>query len=620
MLKVATTIKQAKCRYGTLSFYEADRFIGYGLNQYGEYSEAEAQLYRQVIAPGSTVIEVGANIGALTLALADIVGVEGRVIAFEPQPENFSLLYKNIVANSFEGIVSVYDVAVGSEPKYSAAIPALAEIFNNNYGGVELGSGARYASVTTLDLMIYNGNPSFIKIDVEGMEADVLRGATETIKKYRPVLYVENDRADKSEELLRLIASLDYKMFEHRPPIFNNDQNWRGVPIAPEDLKLISLNLLCVPIERRRDYESVTADLVPVYPVQSKSKGWVCIVRTGGIGDNLIAASVLRPLHNQGYKVEVITQEPQSVLFENNPFIDKLSVRKLGDLPSDFKQWTEYFQLRAKEYDRLINLSHSVEGLLAMFEGSMAWNWPAAYRRQMCGKSYLETAHDIVGVPHEFGPLFFPTDDEREQAQETIRKVSQRGALKVVAWCLAGSRLDKIYPFAPMAIARLIKEEGVAVVMFGAQDRIDFQMAETIQNYVKVANSTDANLHLALSPSGSNTWPMRRAITTAMHCDAVITPDTGMGWGVAMEQVPKIMLHSHASQVNITKHWRNTISMIPEAACWPCHMLHNKKETCEAEQRACGMKVVEGAPGAACISSITVEAVLDATRKALKGI
>ena len=620
MLKVPTTIKQAKCRYGTMLFYENDRYIGYGLEKYGEYSEAEAQLYRRVIAPGSTVVEVGANIGALTLALADIVGVEGRVVAFEPQPENFSLLYKNIVANAFEGIVTAYDVAVGSEQNANEVIPSLSEIANNNYGGVELGSGRQLVSVTTLDQMIYTGKPSFIKIDVEGMEAEVLCGAVELIKTHRPVLYVENDRADKSEELLRLIASFGYKMFEHRPPIFNNDQNWRGVPIALEDARLVSLNLLCVPTEQRRDYENVTADLVPVYPVKSKSKGWVCIVRTGGIGDNLIAASVLRPLHNQGYKVEVITQEPQSCLFENNPFVDKLSVRKLGDLPSDFKQWTEYFQLRAKEYDRLINLSHSVEGLLAMFEGSMAWHWPAAYRRQMCGRSYLVTAHDIVGVPHEFGPLFFPTDDEHDQAQETLRKVSQHGALKVVAWCLAGSRLDKIYPFAPMAIARLIKEEGVAVIMFGAQDRIDFQMADTIHNYVKVANSTDANLHLALSPSGSDTWPMRRAITTAMHCDLVITPDTGMGWGVAMEQVPKIMLHSHASQVNITKHWCNTISMIPTAACWPCHMLHNKKETCEAEQRACGMKVVEGAQGAACISSITVEDVLDATRKALKGI
>jgi hypothetical protein len=112
---------------------------------------------------------------------------------------------------------------------------------------------------------------------------------------------------------------------------------------------------------------------------------------------------------------------------------------------------------------------------------------------------------------------------------------------------------------------------------------------------------------------------MRRAITTAMHCDLIITPDTGMGWGVAMESVPKIMLHSHASQRNITAHWKNTISMMPTVACWPCHKLHNDKKTCEAEQVACGVKVAPDAKGAACITSISVESVLEAASRSLSG-
>jgi ADP-heptose:LPS heptosyltransferase len=172
---------------------------------------------------------------------------------------------------------------------------------------------------------------------------------------------------------------------------------------------------------------------------------------------------------------------------------------------------------------------------------------------------------------------------------------------------------------APMAVARLLKEQNMAVIMFGAKDRADFEMARTIHEHVKANNSTDANLHLALSPQGTDTWPIRRSLTTAMLCDLVITPDTGMGWGVAMETVPKIMLHSHASQKNITAHWKNTISMIPTVACWPCHKLHNVKQTCEAEQAANGMTIDPEAKGAACITSISVEDILQATHKALSG-
>lgn len=610
------TIKHAKCRYGTLGYYEDDRIIGHALARYGEYSEGEAQLWRKLIKPGDTVIEVGANIGSLTLALADIVGAEGHVYALEPQPENYQLLKQNLEDNPLGSVVTTYDVGAG-EKDGESCIPALMAIANRNYGSVEVGSGQQRIVIRPLDGFLFATAPSFIKIDVEGMEAEVLRGATEIIKQHRPVLYVENDRPEKADELVRLIASLGYKMFEHKPKVYESD-NWNGVEVDPDD-HIISANLLCIPTERRRDYDSITVNMVPVYPVTLKGNKWVCIVRCGGIGDNLIAASVLRPLHKQGYKVEVISQEPQSCLFENNPFIDKLSVRTHGDLPSDFKQWGEYFRLRAPEYDRLINLSHSVEGLLAMFEGSMAWDWPAAFRRQMCNRNYLETAHDIVGVPHMFGPLFFPTEDEIDRAKETLRKVSQQGALKVVGWCLAGSRLDKVYPMAPMVIARLLKEQNVAVIMFGSNQRNDVEMANTIVDHIKTNNSTDANLHLAMSSQGTDAWPMRRSITTLMHCDTVVTPDSGLAWGVAMEPVPKIMMHSHASHVNITKHWKNIISMMPVAPCWPCHKLHNEIKTCQAEQKLCGMEVDKDAKGAACITSIPVESVLQATQKALAG-
>lgn len=615
------SIKTVTGRHGKFSYYERDRYIGYGLGRYGEYSEAEVELLCSLVQSGSIVIEVGANIGSITVPLAKRVGENGAVYAIEAQPENYRLLARNIHDNGLKWVQSSC-VACGDKTS-EANIPALSELDddNQNYGGVAVGVGTTAISIGLLDEILRDVSyVDLIKIDVEGMEAEVLRGASRILK-CRPLLYVENDRTDKAAELMTLIRSSGYRTYDHRPPIFNNPANHRGETVAEADRNLASFNVLCVPEEKAHTLRPITDGLHVLVPSRPTStKKWACIVRCGGIGDNLVAASVLPGLKTQGYMVEVISQAPQAALFENNPNVDKLSVLKKGDLPEDLRKWGEYFRLRAKEYAKFVNLSHSMEGMLAMFDGSMAWDWSAAYRRKMCAASYLETAHDVVGVPYEFGnPLFFPTDEEREQAASTIRKISRRGELKVVGWCLAGSRLDKLYPQTPILIARLIKELGVAVVMFGAPDRIDFEMAKQVQDHCKEANSTDFNLHLALSPQGTDTWPARRALTTAAACDLIITPDTGLGWGVAMEAVPKIMLHSHASQRNITSHWRNTISMIPAShvKCWPCHKLHNVKDTCEEEQLACGMTINPDAKGAACISSIPVEDILVASRKML---
>src|ERR1700744_1427705 len=88
-------IKSTDTRHGTMFYYSNDRFIGHALERYGEYSEAEPELWAKFIKAGDHVIDVGANIGCFTLALADLVGPSGNVYAVEPQPETFDLLKRN---------------------------------------------------------------------------------------------------------------------------------------------------------------------------------------------------------------------------------------------------------------------------------------------------------------------------------------------------------------------------------------------------------------------------------------------------------------------------------------------------------------------------------------------
>jgi ADP-heptose:LPS heptosyltransferase len=352
-----------------------------------------------------------------------------------------------------------------------------------------------------------------------------------------------------------------------------------------------------------------------------KRKEWCLLIRLGGIGDNIIASSVL-PLLAKDYNVEVMAQKPWHVIFENNPFIDKLTVREEGDIPhANALEWQEWFVRRGKEYAKWVNLSHSCESQLAVFPSQSPFYWPAAWRRKHCGQSYLEFVHDVAEAPYDFdeGPRVYPTDEEKEKARTTLDKVRGAGGYKhVVGVCLSGSRLDKVWPYFPLLIAKLIRELHCAVVMFGTPER-EREVAQTIQDFVHEYTGSYDGLHAAITayePDGKTLvadWPIRRALATLQMCDLVIGPDTGLMWGVAMQGLPKFMLHSHASVENIVKHWANTTSFHadPERVpCWPCHQLHDKPETC---------RKAANANAAACISDIAHEAVFAAVKTTLFG-
>lgn len=609
--------KSTNTRYGPMRYYADDQFIGHALEKYGEYSEAEVDLWRKVIKPGDTVVEVGANIGSLTLPLASLVGRAGTVHAFEPQPENYDLLVKQ--PGVAGGTVIFRDCALGSVIG-EIKIPRLSELRHTNYGAVEAGAGGFTVPLKTLDSFGLEGI-TFIKIDVEGMEAEVLRGARETIARCRPVLYVEDDRANKSAELQRLLREMIYRLYKHLPPLYSA-ANFKGAPV--DEQQIISINLLCVPIERTAEFEEATSGLTMIVaPARGPRQQWAGIVRLGGIGDNLIAASVLKPLKAMGYKIDVLAKSPQSAIFENNPYVDKLSIKEDRHLPQgNMLEWQKWFWARGQEYDKFVNLSHSCEALLAQFEASTAYWWPVEWRRKHCGQNYLEAVHDIVGVPYDFGPLFWPTDEEKEQAAHTRRKYC--GDKPVIGWVITGTRPDKVYPFGPIAVARLIRELDCFVVLMGGPPPLpDYQFAEQIREHVVDQNGTQDGFLIAASPDPDNpTWPIRRVLTFAAQCDLVIGPDTGPMWGVAFEPVPKIMLHSHASVENITKHWVNTTSLHADPAkvpCWSCHLLHDKVDTCVEMQRSSGMNPPDPAKvtGAACIRDISTELVMTAAKAAL---
>ena len=250
-------VRIKQCRNGIFTYLSTDFYIGFSLDRYGEFSELEAKFFRQVIRPGDVVIDVGANIGAHTIVFAQSVGPNGAVVAFEPQRFINYLLCANLCLNSLQNVI-VHRKAVGSE-KCLLKMPHIDYCCLYNFGGVHMldgenaeGEPVGCITIDSLDIPACN----FIKVDVEGYEHAVLKGAENTIKKFRPILYVEVDyNPEEDKKIIEFLFNLDYRVFEANVPLYNPD-NFFGNKVdsfhsGEGNLGgVVSKNVACFPRER----------------------------------------------------------------------------------------------------------------------------------------------------------------------------------------------------------------------------------------------------------------------------------------------------------------------------------------------------------------------------------
>jgi len=226
--KFAGPIRLIAARHGDMAYNAHCQWVGKALEVYGEYCEHEVRLFAQLLKPADVVWEIGANTGSQSVPLAKMVP-EGAYVGFEPQPELFKILATNLCLNGLAN-ARCLNMALGETPG-SIELPAVNYDQPLNFGAVSLiggdGGGATVA-VQRIDELSYLPQPDFIKIDVEGMETMVLRGGVAAIQKKRPTLYVENDRLDKSKDLIELIWALNYDLYWHITKYFN-ENNFFGV-------------------------------------------------------------------------------------------------------------------------------------------------------------------------------------------------------------------------------------------------------------------------------------------------------------------------------------------------------------------------------------------------------
>jgi len=222
------SIRTSQCKHGKFSYFTNDTIIGKSLDMYGEYCEQEFIVMSHMIQPTDFVLDIGANIGLHTIWFAKHA-FQGQISSFEPNEFSRELLYKNL-ANNQTSNVQVYNNCIGDKIS-SVFISSYSPHIPGNYGECTV-LNKRSGPFHTSQMVTIDGlqpiKADFIKIDVEGYEKEVIIGARESIKKFKPGMLIEvNDNKDHISFLWNELVPQDYLLWWL--PVRNyNPNNFRG--------------------------------------------------------------------------------------------------------------------------------------------------------------------------------------------------------------------------------------------------------------------------------------------------------------------------------------------------------------------------------------------------------
>ena len=234
------------CRGGIEWCLDLSEGIDFSIYLLGAFERSTRAALQKLIRPGDTVFDVGANIGAHTLGIARSVGPTGSVYAFEPTDVAFARLKRNLALNPelklrtrAHEILLAEEVTAPLEPEIYASWPLKAEdsVHPKHRGRL---ATTLHASVDTLDRFVQReaiDRLDLIKIDVDGHEYPVLKGALKTLARFRPVLvmeispYVHNEQKHGFGVLVGLLRDAGY--------LLQDAGTWKPLPLRADELEAL---------------------------------------------------------------------------------------------------------------------------------------------------------------------------------------------------------------------------------------------------------------------------------------------------------------------------------------------------------------------------------------------
>lgn len=288
------------------------------------------------------------------------------------------------------------------------------------------------------------------------------------------------------------------------------------------------------------------------------------VIRLAAFGDAIIVTPLFRILHEDGYDVTFHTSKGGLEVTRHNPYIKQYSLHDHNIPPND--KLTQYFAEISKGYDKVINLCESIEGSLAKVPWRDDFKWTKEKLHEECNKNFYDNTMELAGY-HEKkglnGELFFSSIEET--LARDIRD-KYRGKF-LVLWSLSGSSVHKAYPFA----------EHVAKILLDKYDDIQIlTVGDSLCGLIEWKHPRTKNY--------SGVWPIRKSLIMTKYADLVVGPDTGVLHGAGCYDTPKVLFLSSNTEENLSKYWKNCISLVPPVDCHPCHKLHYDMSHCPKDK------------------------------------
>lgn len=292
-----------------------------------------------------------------------------------------------------------------------------------------------------------------------------------------------------------------------------------------------------------------------------KPEKTACVVRYGAFGDMLQTSPILAGLKAEGFHVTLLSQPPGSDVILDDPNVDSLQLQDRDQVPNS--ELGEYWGWLSKRFDRFVNLSETVEGALLTEPGKSKTLWNTKARHRLLNHNYMDVAHDVAGLTKRYPIKFYPAEKEKEWARKQRKELPDY----LIMWSLAGSAVHKTWPYLDQIIARVLTTfNDVGFVLVGGPE---CEMLEAGWEKEKRVLRT------------SGKWVIRQTLAFLDQVDMVIGPETGVLNAASNMEIPKIIFLSHSSVENLTRDWKNTVSLTPKnTPCYPCHILHQGWQFC----------------------------------------